>query len=177
MIAEMIRPGAMAALIEDQFGNYVVQTALDQAQPEQRAQIIKEMMPYLNNIKSKTWYKRMMNKIGLGVNNGQFDSGRHPMGQRQFVDDNVHQRRTTEPRGLSPMQGYGNTHAPSRSVDQFPPGFMHGHPVGSDRNGYRGHQHAPSHSQAASQYGNNFYPAFNPRTPVHHSEYRGNGEY
>lgn len=176
MIAEMVRPGAMAELIEHQFGNYVVQTALDHADPQQRAQMIKEITPYLPNIKNKTWYKRMMNKIGLGVNNGQFEAGRHPMGQRPFMDDGVHQRRATEPRGISPMQGYGNAHAASRSVDQFPPGFMPGHPVGSDRNGYRGQQQAPSHGHAAPHYGNNFYP-FNPRTPVHQSEYRGNGEY
>jgi hypothetical protein len=181
MIEEMVRPGAMAELIEHQFGNYVVQTALDYADSEQRAQLIKEIMPFINTIKSKTWYKRMMTKIGTGINNGQYDTSRPTMGQRQYVDDGVHQRRTTEqPRGHTAMHGYGNTHGSSRSVDQFPPGFIHGPPVGnhpSDRNGYRGqHQHAvPTHTQVPPQYGN-FYP-YGPRTPIHQSEYRGNGEY
>jgi hypothetical protein len=180
MIEEMVRPGAMAELIEHQFGNYVVQTALDYADGDQRAQLIREITPFIPTIKTKTWYKRMLNKMGTGINNGQYETSRHTAGQRQFVDDEVNQRRTTEPRPRTSVHGYSNTHASSRSVEQLPSGFMHGPPIGnhhSDRNGYsRQHQHAvPTHTQVPPQY-SNFYP-YGPRTPIHQSEYRGNGEY
>jgi hypothetical protein len=76
--------------------------------------------------------------------------------------------------GLASMHGYGHIHGSDRSSDHVPPSFMNAASIGghsSDRNGYRT-QSLQSHSQ---QYGN-FYP-YGPRAPVHHPEYRANGEY
>lgn len=166
----------MAEMIDDNFANYVVQTALDYAEGEQRTQLIKEIMPLLNTIKSRSWYKRVMTKIGLGINNNgnHFDSSRHTLPQRQYLDDGIHQRINSERGGLTSMHGYGHIHGSDRSSDHVPPGFMNTASIGghsSDRNGYR-NQSLQSHSQ---QYGN-FYP-YSPRAPVHHPEYRANGEY
>lgn len=167
----------MAEMIDDSFANYVVQTALDYAEGDQRAQLTKEIMPLLGSIKARSWYKRIMTKLGLGINNnnggGHYESSRHSMSPRQYIDDGIHQRMNSE-RG--PVHGYGHIHGSDRSPDHLPPGFMHS-PLGghsSDRNGYRS-QHQQSHSQVPQQYGN-FYP-YGPRAPVHHSEYRNNGEY
>lgn len=184
LITEMVRPGAMAEMIDDSFANYVVQTALDYAEGDQRAQLIQEIMPLLGTIKSRSWYKRIMTKIGLGIGgngagaSGHYDSGR--MSQRQYMDEGHHQRMGSD-RGLGSLHGYGQIHGSDRTgVEHLPPGFMHAAPNGghmSDRNVYRS-QHHPTmqnHSQAPQQYGN-FYP-YGPRTPLHHSDYRTNGEY
>ena len=175
LIAEMVRPGAMAEMIDDSFANYVVQTALDYADGEQRTQLVKEIMPLLGSIKARSWYKRIMTKLGLGINSspvgGHYDLSRHSM-PRQYMDDGIHNQRMNADRG--PTHGYGHIQGPDRSPENLPPGFMNSPPLGghsSDRNGYRT-QHRQSHSQ---QYGN-FYP-YGPRTPIHHSDYRTNGEY
>jgi hypothetical protein len=169
LISEMVRPKAMSEMIDDNFANYVVQTALDYAEGDQRAQLTKEILPLLNSIRSRSWSKRIMSKLGVGMtNNGHHESSRH-MPPRQYIDDRVHQRMTSNP-GL-PIHGYVQT---ERVVDHPPPGFMHTNPVGthSDRNVYRT-QSVQSHTP--QQYGN-FYP-YGPRAPVHQSEYRTNGEY
>ena len=184
LIVEMIRPGAMAEMIDDSFANYVVQTALDYAEGDQRAQLIKEIMPLLGSIKAKSWYKRIMTKLGLGVNNnsggGHYETSRPSMAPRQYVDDGIHQRMNPD-RGIPTIHhGYGHISTSDRSGDHLPSGFMPSHPIGGhslDRNGYRTqHQSSvQSHSQVPQQYGN-FYP-YGPRAPMHHSDYRTSGEY
>lgn len=173
----MVRPGGMAEMIDDSFANYVVQTALDYAEGDQRAQLIKEIMPLLGSIKAKSWYKRIMTKVGLGMNNnsggGHYETSRHSLASRQYIDDGIHQRMNSD-RGIPTMQqGYGHIPASDRSGDHLRSGFIPiaGHAL--DRNGYRAqHQSAvQSHSQVPQQYGN-FYP-YGPRAPMH----RTNGEY
>jgi hypothetical protein len=182
MIQEMIRPGAMAEMIDDQFANYVVQTALDYADSDQKAAMIKEIMPLLGSIKSRSWYKRIMNKLGLGVhnhnhNNAHYDGGRHGMSSRHYSDDGFHHQRmnSSDRGGPGSMQGYGHIHPSERSPEQLPHSFMHSQsPMGSDRNGYR-LQHQ-SQGQSQQQY-RNFYP-YGPQTSMHHpSDYRSSGEY
>lgn len=179
LIGEMVRQGAMADMIDDQYANYVVQTALDYADGDQRTQLIKEIMPLLGSIKSRSWYKRIMGKIGLGINNNGHYESRHPMASRPYIDDGLHRVVNSDPRASQSMHGYGHIHGADRSGDHVPPSFMHT-PLGghsTDRNGYRA-QHQPSvqsHPQVPQQYGN-FYP-YNPRAPVHQSDYRTNVEY
>jgi len=180
LLGEMVRPGAMADMIDDSYANYVVQTALDFAQGEERTELVKEIMPLLSSIKSRSWYKRILTKLGLAVNhnNNYYDSTRHSLSR--LVDDSIHSRMTSEHRGLGPMHGYSPIHGPDRSLDhRVPPsGFIHGPPGGgppSDRNGYRVQQHPVStHAQLPPQYAN-FYPYG--RSVVHHSDYRSNADY
>src|ERR1700738_4304279 len=178
LIAEMVRPGSMVEMIDDGFANYVVQTALDYADSDQRAQMLKDIMPLLNSIKSRSWYKRILTKIGMGINNGaqgQYESPRHAMPPRQYSDERVHPRMTSDQRGFNNLHGYNQILPVERSVEHLPPGFMHNNHVGgqlSDRNGYRVQ---PVQSHPPQHYGN-FYP-YGPRAPVQRSEYRTNNEY
>ena len=176
----------MAEMIDDPFANYVVQTALDFAEGEQRAMLVREIMPHLSAIKTKTWYKRITIKLGLAPNHStsHFDSGRH-MSSRPYIEEGMHSRMPSEHRGLGPVHGYPSVpHGSDRHMDHRipPPGFMHnpalgGHP--SDRNGYRLaasqgiSQHMPP--PPPQQYGN-FYP-YGPRSALHHADPRSNGEY
>ena len=171
LISEMVRPGAMAEMIDDGFANYVVQTALEYADPGQRERLIKEIIPLLHSIKTRSWYKRITTKMGISNNAGHYDS-RQAVSARHFSDDFMHHRMNSD-RALSSNHGYGQI--PDRVVD---PGYIHGPTVTShapDRNGngYRpSHSTAPSHPQVAQQFGN-FYP-YGPRHPP---DYRTNGEY
>jgi hypothetical protein len=181
MIQEMIRPGAMAEMIDDQFANYVVQTALDYADADQKAALIKEIMPLLGSIKARSWYKRIMNKLGLGVhnnnhNNAHYDGGRHSMSSRHYGDDGFHQRMNSADRGSMQVYG-GHVHPSDRSPEQIPHSFMHSQPpMASDRNGYRSQHQSQGPSQVPQQY-RNFYP-YGPQASMHHSsDFRPSGEY
>jgi len=181
LLTEMVQPGAMAEMIDDPFANYVVQTALDFADGDLRAVLVREIMPLLSSIKTKTWYKRITIKLGLAPSHsgGHFDSGRHM--QRPYGEDGMHSRMPSEHRGIGPVHGYPPVpHGSDRHMDhRVPPGFMHNPQMGgppSDRNGYRVASHnGPPHGQAPQQYGN-FYP-YGPRSTIHQTEYRSTNEY
>jgi hypothetical protein len=180
LIGEMVRPGAMADMIDDSFANYVVQTALDFAQAEVHAQLVAEILPLLPTIKSRSWYKRILTKLGLTMNpNLPQDPNRYSL--RALIDEGAYSTRMApDPRPLGPMHPYQVLH-PQERDHRPPPGFAHGAPGSgappSDRNGYRiSHQHNNTgHSQVPPQYGN-FYP-YGPRQVSHHPDYRPNNEY
>src|SRR5947207_8651138 len=90
ILSEMIRPAAIAEMIADAYANYVLQTALDFAPPELRAKLVAEIMPLLSLIKSRSWYKRILSKLGLNLNqgNGHPESGR-PVMPRGFLDERM----------------------------------------------------------------------------------------
>lgn len=91
LIVEMTRPGAMAEMIDNTFANYVVQTALDYAEGERRTQLVKEIIPLLGSIKARSWCKRIMTKLGSGINNypicDRYDLSRSSMAPRRYMDD------------------------------------------------------------------------------------------
>jgi Pumilio-family RNA binding repeat len=173
----MVHPGAMAEMIDDNYANYVVQTALEWAEGEQRAHLIAEIMPLLGSIKSRSWYKRIITKMAMNGNgpNHPFDS-RLPVSSRPYGDEGFH-RMNSEPRGLPLLPGFNHRSGTERSAEPLPPNLPHPssvvmHP--SERNGFRMQQQLP-HSQVPQQYGN-FYP-YGPVVTNHPSEYRTNGDY
>jgi hypothetical protein len=181
----MIRPGAMDNMIDDNFANYVVQTALDYAEGEQKNALIKEIIPLLSLIKQRSWYKRIMTKIGLGMhtnphnNNPHYEGGRHGMSSRHYMDDGLHSRMSStsaDRGGHGSMQGYGHIYPAERSPDHLPQSFMHTPaPMGSDRNDYRSQHPSQGQSQVSQQY-RNFYP-YGPQSSIHPSDYRPPGDY
>jgi Pumilio-family RNA binding repeat len=184
MIEELLAPGAIGELIDDPYGNYVVQTALDFATEDQRHHLISEITPYLQVIKARSWYKRVMNKIHnkRGGRNGDDDTGRYEpsrsqaMVPRQYYEDGMHQRMNSD-RAIMPPSMHAYTHVPGdRSPsDHYPPGLMHAPPHHADRNGYRPQIHPQAHAQLHQRY--SFYP-FPPRGPAPHpADFRGNGDY
>jgi len=162
----MIRPGAMSDMIDDNFANYVVQTALDYADGDQKTALMQEIMPLLSSIKSRSWYKRIMNKLGLGVHNnsaGHYDGGRGPgMSSRHYIDDGLHHSRmpsTDRAAHGSMQQGYGHIHSSERSPEHLPQhSFVSAQStMGLDRNGYRSQHQSQGQTQVPQQY-RNFYP-------------------
>jgi len=62
LLAEIIDSDMLPQLLNDRFANFVVQTALDVAAPEQRQQLIKNIMPHLGRHYSP-YTKRLQKKI------------------------------------------------------------------------------------------------------------------
>ncbi|PRW20331.1 pumilio-like protein isoform A [Chlorella sorokiniana] len=58
-----VRPTCLVTLMRDQFGNYVVQRALDVATPAQRAALLATIQPHLEALRKYTYGKHIVNKV------------------------------------------------------------------------------------------------------------------
>ncbi|OAD75540.1 hypothetical protein PHYBLDRAFT_98829, partial [Phycomyces blakesleeanus NRRL 1555(-)] len=63
LIAELAIKTNMDQLLRDSFGNYVIQTCLDYADPDQRVQLVECIRPSLPSIRSTPYGKRIYGKI------------------------------------------------------------------------------------------------------------------
>eukprot|EP00158_Paraphelidium_tribonemae_P005416 Partr_v1_DN27322_c0_g1_i2_m46417 putative Rna-binding protein len=63
LISELVVPSVMDRLVRDPFGNYVVQTALEYADPLQQVEIILLLAPLVDQIKHSPNGKRLLGKL------------------------------------------------------------------------------------------------------------------
>ena len=63
LIDELIDEARLESLLRDSFANYVVQTALDYAEPAQRAQLVNCIRPILPAIRNTPYGKRIQSKL------------------------------------------------------------------------------------------------------------------
>ncbi|KAI0271616.1 armadillo-type protein [Gloeopeniophorella convolvens] len=94
LIEELLNRTRLEKLLRDSYGNYCVQTALDYAEPSQRALLVDGIRPVLPLIRNTPYGKRIQNKLqreqqqldhfggyhgqqALAVNMGNHGAGRH----------------------------------------------------------------------------------------------------
>ena len=63
MVAELLSRGRLEKLLRDSFANYVVQTALDYADPAQRMALVDHIRPILPMIRNTPYGKRIQSKL------------------------------------------------------------------------------------------------------------------
>ena len=63
LIDELMQPHTLGILLQDPYGNYVIQTALTESKPNQRARLIDEIKPLLPVLRNTPYGKRIQNKI------------------------------------------------------------------------------------------------------------------
>jgi len=63
MIAELTESDQLKNLIQDPFGNYVIQTAMNVADPHQHGKLVEEIKPYLPALRNTPYGKRIQNKV------------------------------------------------------------------------------------------------------------------
>ncbi|KAG2206110.1 hypothetical protein INT47_003759 [Mucor saturninus] len=63
LIAELVNPSVMEKLLHNSFANYVVQTSLDFAEEDQRAELVECIRPLLPTIRTTPYGKRIHSKI------------------------------------------------------------------------------------------------------------------
>ncbi|KAI8072056.1 armadillo-type protein [Thamnidium elegans] len=68
LIAELVNQTVMEKLLHDSFANYVVQTSLDFADEDQRAELVECIRPLLPTIRSTPYGKRIHSKIFRDTN-------------------------------------------------------------------------------------------------------------
>ncbi|KAI1004792.1 Pumilio domain-containing protein [Podosphaera aphanis] len=74
LIEEMLQPSELDRLLRDSFANYVIQTALDYANPAMKSRLVEAIRPYLPAIRTTPYGRRIQAKIqgneGRSVPNG-----------------------------------------------------------------------------------------------------------
>lgn len=73
MINELLKPGEMGRLLQDSFGNYVVQTAMDHSSTQTKQQLVEAIRPMLPSIRTTPYGRRLASKIQL--HDGQSNNG------------------------------------------------------------------------------------------------------
>jgi hypothetical protein len=63
LVDELMDPRTLTGLLQDPYGNYVIQTALTVAQPQQRLQLTENIKPLLPALGNTPYGKRIQNKI------------------------------------------------------------------------------------------------------------------
>lgn len=63
LIEELTQPATLQCLLQDPYGNYVIQTALSLARPQQRARLVEEIKPLLPALRNTPYGKRIQNLI------------------------------------------------------------------------------------------------------------------
>ncbi|KAI1381545.1 ARM repeat-containing protein [Hypoxylon crocopeplum] len=75
LISELLIPGEIGKLLEDPFGNYVVQTALDHCTSHMKGQLIESIRPLLPAIRNTPYGRRLQAKIQQHDSRGSNSNG------------------------------------------------------------------------------------------------------
>lgn len=101
MIGEMLQTNELEKMLRDSFANYVIQTALDYADPETREKLVENIRPILPSIRQTPYGRRIQSKIvandsrgrhsGMGTpvdptNPGQIAMARQPSGAQSHYN-------------------------------------------------------------------------------------------
>jgi hypothetical protein len=92
MISEMLNSNELEKMLRDSYANYVVQTALDYADPETRGKLVEAIRPILPSIRQTPYGRRIQSKIlgsevsgrlsGLTTPNDMSSPGQLPLGRQ-----------------------------------------------------------------------------------------------
>ncbi|CDO70932.1 hypothetical protein BN946_scf184829.g40 [Trametes cinnabarina] len=146
LISELLNRTRLEKLLRDSYGNYCVQTALDYAEPAQRALLVEGIRPVLPLIRNTPYGKRIQNKLqrehndayggyhhnqqtlvnmslgnqGMGMGHGAHGGGRHMSHMQAGALADPY----TAQNGLYALQGGPGMHAPlhglqSHAIDSY----------------------------------------------------------
>ena len=115
MIAEMLNANELEKMLRDSFANYVVQTALDYADPETKARLIEAIRPILPAIRQTPYGRRIQTKImssegqgrlsGISTPNDVTSPGQIPLGKHATVGSNSSLYPTQQANGFKLANG------------------------------------------------------------------------
>ncbi|BGP02159.1 hypothetical protein NBRC10513v2_005805 [Rhodotorula toruloides] len=114
IIDELLVKNRLERLLRDSFANYVVQTALDYAEPAQRAQLVETIRPILPMIRNTPYGKRIQSKI-------QRETNEH-MGHRGGYHHHGHGHH----QAFIPAGGYYGVPTFNGPPPHYPPHLAHG---------------------------------------------------
>ncbi|KAK0127549.1 hypothetical protein ONS96_007084 [Cadophora gregata f. sp. sojae] len=117
LIEEMLQPAELDKLLRDSFANYVIQTALDYANPPMKARLIEAIRPYLPAIRTTPYGRRIQAKIQGNEGRSGSSSGQATPVEVEPVHTPLrHQRATSNASAagyIAPAGGYSNGYVPA----------------------------------------------------------------
>lgn len=162
MIEEMLNSNELEKMLRDSFANYVVQTALDYADPETKSLLVEAIRPILPSIRQTPYGRRISSKIMGGEVHGRLSGGGTPNESSAPGQIPINRQITNGPAiasyAVQQVNGYG-THSgfstPTQanfSASGNPP---RGHQYGASNGSSQAHSQTLSNGSAHSQFSSN----------------------
>ena len=123
MIEEMLNANELEKMLSDSFANYVVQTALEYADPETKTKLVDAIRPILPSIRQTPYGRRIQNKImgGESQSRGRLSGLATPSdtssGQITLVKA-MHHTAPTSPYGVSATNNFQGANSTYASLSQ-----------------------------------------------------------
>ncbi|KAI1408162.1 ARM repeat-containing protein [Hypoxylon sp. FL1857] len=116
MVKELLMPGELERLLRDNFGNYVVQTALEHCTPHMKIPLVEAIRPIVPQVRTTPYGRRLQAKIQQhdtrsGTSSGQLTPVDPTQGQITIRPP--HTRALTSQAIMSPSGGYTNGSTPN----------------------------------------------------------------
>ncbi|KAL8903475.1 MAG: hypothetical protein Q9171_007390 [Xanthocarpia ochracea] len=163
MIEEMLNSNELEKMLRDSFANYVVQTALDYADPETKSLLVEAIRPILPSIRQTPYGRRISSKIMGGEMHGRLSGGGTP-NESSTPGQIPINRQITNGSAIGPfavqqqVNGYG-THSGFSTPTQanFPASGNQprGHQYGGSSGSSQAHSQTLSNGSAHSQFSSN----------------------
>ncbi|KAL9066719.1 MAG: hypothetical protein Q9161_007401 [Pseudevernia consocians] len=162
MIEEMLNANELEKMLRDSYANYVVQTALDFADPETKGRLVEAIRPILPAVRQTPHGRRIQSKImaqdghGQGQGQGRFSGSGTPT-DRSSGQIPLSLQMTSSPASTTyaaPSNGYNANNnafaAPFRGTySQYPPPISHAQNMSNGSNNFM--QFSPDNQQSVQQ--------------------------
>ncbi|KAL8838035.1 MAG: hypothetical protein Q9170_002316 [Blastenia crenularia] len=160
MIEEMLNANELEKMLRDSFANYVVQTAIDYADPETKAHLVDAIRPILPSIRQTPYGRRIQSKImgsdmhgrlsGGGTPNESSSPGQIPL-NRQITNGS-----TMAPYGVQQINGYNSGFSTPTQANFVSPGTQNlGHHYGASNASSQAHSQSLSNGSIPSPFSSN----------------------
>lgn len=162
MIEEMLNSNELEKMLRDSFANYVVQTALDYADPETKTHLVEAIRPILPSIRQTPYGRRISSKIlgsemhgrlsGGGTPNESSAPGQIPINRQIANGSNM------TPYAVQQVNGYGTQSGfstPTQASFPAPGNQSRGHQYGASNGSSQSHSQTLSNGSAHSQFSSN----------------------
>ncbi|TVY35633.1 Pumilio domain-containing protein [Lachnellula subtilissima] len=170
LIEEMLQPSELDRLLRDSFANYVIQTALDYANPAMKVRLIEAIRPYLPAIRTTPYGRRIQAKIQGNENRSGPSSGQATPNELEPTQAPIrHQRGMSNASAgsfVSPVSTYANGYTPASgpgTTNGFPGAVTRPAPQPGGAGGFPSSEQLTSNRQGSQQ-------------PFPYSYGRGNGQ-
>ncbi|TAQ85173.1 hypothetical protein B7494_g6502 [Chlorociboria aeruginascens] len=125
LIEEMLQPSELDRLLRDSFANYVIQTALDYANPAMKMRLVEAIRPYLPAIRTTPYGRRIQAKIQgnegrSGSSSGQATPNEGEPGQQTATRHHRGLSNASAGGIVSPVSAFSNGYSPVAALNGLP---------------------------------------------------------
>lgn len=163
MIEEMLSPSELERMLKDSYANYVVQTAMDYADPETKGRLVEAIRPLLPSIRQSPHGRRIQSKIMAQDGQGRYSgsgtptdrsSGQIPLGL-QATSSPMTNTYAAPANGFNAISNNFNPQYRG-AYPQYTPSVSHAHPMSNGANSFmqvNSENSQQSVQQSAQSYG------------------------